>query len=153
MTAYRIQDYRMEYVYLRITEAQRQEVMALWQSTQIVPDAAERERRSHEVVILVYSPQGELAGLSSVALATLAGNTHYYVYRMFIKPGARIPYLMRAVVRRSTDRLATCKHPEGPVAGLIIVAENRKLMRPGTQRELKRLGFNKWGLSHKGEEI
>ncbi len=45
MTAYRIQDYRMEYVYLRITEAQRQEVMALWQSTQIVPDAAERERR------------------------------------------------------------------------------------------------------------
>ncbi|MDP3875410.1 MAG: hypothetical protein Q8Q50_00355 [Methylobacter sp.] len=149
----RFHDYRLENVYLRATEAQRREAMALWQAEGVVPDAAERERRSDEVVLMARTPLGELAGLSSVAIVDAADGRRFYHYRMFIKPSARIPYLMCAVTRRSRDLLQAFSHPSGPLAGLIVVAENPKLMRPGTRRELQRIGFAPWGLAPAGEAV
>ncbi len=45
--------YTLETVYLGTIEAQRQEIMHLWQTQGVLPDAAERLRRSHEAVVLV----------------------------------------------------------------------------------------------------
>lgn len=153
MSRYRIQDYRLENVYLTISDAQRREAMALWQAEGVVPDAAERERRSHEIVLLARTPAGELAGLSSAEIIHAADGRRFYNYRMFIKPSARIPYLMSAITRRSRDLLQAFSHPSGPLAGLIVVAENPKLMRPGMRRELQRIGFDDWGQTADGAAV
>ena len=90
----RFNDYLLENVYLRTTDAQRAEIMALWQQEGAVPDPAERARRSREVVFMVRNAVGELAGLCTVGLTRVQVGRVFYAYRMFLRPQDRMPYLM-----------------------------------------------------------
>jgi hypothetical protein len=55
-----------------------------------------------------------------------------------VRRADRVPYLMRAVTNATRDLLRDFPYPEGPLAGLLIETENRKLMRPGIRRYLER---------------
>ncbi len=149
----RFRDYLLENVYLRATEVQRSEIIALWQGEGVVRDAGERERRSHEAVFLIRAPSGELAGLSTVGLARVEAGRTFYAYRMFLRKRDRIPNLMVAVVIATREFLRDFKHPELRPAGILHVNENPKLMRPGARRLFARFGYRFWGKTADGQDV
>ncbi len=142
--------YTLETVYLGTIEAQRQEIMHLWQTQGVLPDAAERLRRSHEAVVLVRNQNGALAGLSTVGLLAAANGRLFYSYRMFIRSADRVPYLMIAVTRCTCNFLRTFCHPSGHVDALVVISENPKLMLPGSRRALRSIGFTWSGSTSSG---
>jgi len=146
-------DYRLQNVYLRTIQAQRSEIIALWREEGAVNDPAEAERRSHEVVFLVRSPSGELAGLSTVGLVRAKDGRAFYDYRMFLRKRDRVPNLMVAVVVATRDFLKTFAHPEMQPAGMLHINENPKLMRPGARKVFERLGYRYWGKTAQDEEV
>ena len=149
----RFRDYLLENVYLRATEVQRSEIIALWQGEGVVRDAGERERRSHEAVFLIRAPSGELAGLSTVGLVRVEGGRKFYAYRMFLRKRDRVPYLMVTVTQATRDFLRNFAHPEFQPSGMLIVAGNPKLMRPGVQKLFARHGCRYWGKTPWGEDV
>ena len=149
----RFNDYLLENVYLRTTDAQRAEIMALWQQEGAVPDPAERARRSREVVFMVRNAAGELAGLCTVGLTRVPDGRVFYAYRMFLRPQDRMPYLMWAVTDGTRDFLRGFTHPDTPTAGLYLITENPKLMRPGMKRSFQRHGYSYRGKTVHGLDV
>lgn len=153
MDVLKFKDYRLENVYLCASAAQRDEVMALWQAHGAVPDPSERARRSHEVVFMTRNPAGELAGVSTVGLTRLGDGRVFYAYRMFLRPQDRAPYLMWAVTDGTRDFLRNFPHPQARAAGMLIITENPKLMRPGMKRSFQRHGYDWRGKTAFGLDI
>lgn len=145
--------YRLENVYLRSTDMQRGEILDLWYQHRAVPDPSERVRRSHEAVCLVRDATGALAGLSTVGPMQLADGRVFYNYRMFLRPQDRVPYLMWAVTDGTRDFLRGFAHPQFQAAGLLIVTENPKLMRPGMRRSFQRHGYDYRGKTAQGLDL
>jgi hypothetical protein len=146
-------DYLLQNVYLRTTQAQRSEIIALWLEEGALSDQAEAERRSHEAVFLVRTASGDLAGLSTVGLVRVKDGRTFYAYRMFLRKGNRVPYLMVAVIAATRDFLRTFQHPELQPAGMLHVNENPKLMRPGVRKLFERHGYRYWGTTPQNEEV
>lgn len=145
--------YRLENVHLKASAAQRAEAAAFWIEQRALRNPGEATRRSAELVYLVRRPDGALAGMSTVGLRVGPDGRLYYVYRMFLRREDRTPYLMRAVTNASRDFLHGFPHPHGPVAGMLIVAENRKLMRPGIRRYFGRHGYQYHGKTPRGLDL
>jgi len=143
-------DYRLDTVYCSTTEAQRREIMQFWERVGAVPDAVERERRSHEVVVMVHNMRGELVGVSTVMVRMASNGERYYYFRMFIHPQHREARLMRAVGQCTRDFLATFCHPDGEVRAMVVVTENPKLMRQGMRQLFERIGYTYNGKTSKG---
>jgi hypothetical protein len=147
-------DYRLEAVYLAVSDAQREEIIRFWREQRAVLNPMEAERRSREVVFMVRNGAGELAGLSSVGLARLPDQDRlYYAYRMFLRQQDRTPYLMRAVTNATRDFLRDFDHPQIQAAGMLIVTENGKLMRAGIRRYFERHGYRYRGRNRKGLDV
>src|SRR5256885_519777 len=138
-------DYLLENVYLRTTEAQRSEILALWRNERAGIDGANAERSSHEAVFLVRAASGELAGVSTVALVRLKGGQRFYSYSMFLRERDRVPYLMITVCDATRDFLRNFRHPVSQPAGMLNVNENPRLMRPGVRKLFARHGYRYWG--------
>lgn len=147
-------DYLLENVYLRTTEGQRAEILALWRSEEAGLEEADSLRRSHEAVFLVRaSSSGDLAGVSTVALVRVKGGRRFYSYSMFLRKRDRVPNLAVVVCNATRDFLRTFKHPVAQPVGMLNVNENPKLMRPGMRRLFARLGFRYWGQTALGEDV
>jgi hypothetical protein len=150
----RFKHYRLDNVYLHATAAQRAETRNFWLREQALADPREAERRTREVVLMVRRDDTtELVGVSTVALQRLRDSGAVYVYRMFLRREDRIPYLMRAVTNASRDFLRSFPHPQAPVAGMLIVTENRKLMRPGIRRYFERHRYQYRGKTLRGLDL
>ena len=127
--------------------------MAFWLDQGALASRAAAERRAHQLILLVRRSDGRLAGMSTAGTETAGDGRRYYVYRMFLAPEDRVPYLMREVTNESRDLLRASEHPEGPTAGMLIETENRKLMRPGIRRYLARHGYVYTGRSRRGLDL
>jgi len=134
-------DYRLENVYRATTAAQRAEAVALWLGQGALSSRDEGERRGFELAYLVRRADGTLAGMSTVVLKTRADGQPYYAFRMFLRREDRVPYLMWAVTDATRDLLRALDHPQPRPLGMLIVTENRKLMRPGMRRSFQRHGY------------
>ncbi len=146
-------DYALENVYLRTTETQRSEILALWRSEGAGIEGVDAERSSREAVFLVRARSSELAGVSTVALVRLKGGQRFYSFSMFLRKRDRVPYLMVAVCDATRDFLRHFKHPVSQPAGMLNVNENPKLMRPGMRRIFARHGYRYWGQTSRGEDV
>ena len=145
--------YLLENVYLRTTEVQRAEILALWHNEQAGLKGTDAERSSHEAVLLVRAPSGELAGVSTVALVRLKNGQRFYSYSMFLRKRDRVPNLMITVCDATRDFLRTFKHPVSQPVGMLNVNENPRLMRPGARRVFVRHGYRYWGQTSLGEDV
>ncbi|WP_295879024.1 hypothetical protein [uncultured Thiohalocapsa sp.] len=147
--------YRLTPVYLCITDAERAEVIAMWRDANALRNLDVAEQRSREVVLLVrHAASGVLAGVSTVGLKPRpADGRLLYHYRMFVRPEHRQPHLMRAVTNATRDYLRDFRHPDAEPAGMLIVTENRKLMRPGLKRLLGRHGYEYRGRERRGLDV
>jgi len=76
-----------------------------------------------------------------------------YHYRMFLRPEHRRPHLMRAVTNATRDYLRNFRYPDAEPAGMLIVTENRKLMRPGLKHLLERHGYEYRGRERRGLDV
>ncbi len=150
----RFRQYRLESVYLDTTAGQRAEISEFWLREHAIADPREAERRAGEVVLMVRRDgSGELAGVSTVALRRLRDGRLVYAYRMFLREQDRVPHLMRAVTDASRDFLRTFPPPQAPTVGMLIVAESRKLMRPGLRRPFQRHGYRYLCQNRRGQDL
>src|SRR3954465_12036210 len=90
----RFKDYLLENVYLRTTDSQRAEILALWRDEEAGMDTAQAERSSREAVFLVRARSGDLAGVSTAALVRLKDGRRFYSFTLFLRKRHRVPYLM-----------------------------------------------------------
>jgi hypothetical protein len=146
-------DYLLENVYLRTTDSQRSEILALWRDGRVEIDRSQAERRSREAVFLVRAASGELAGVSEVALVRVRAHRRFYAYTMFLRESDRVPYLMLAVVLATRNFLSTFRHPRSQPEGMLHVNENLKLMRPGMRKLFERQGYQYWGRTSRNEDV
>jgi len=144
-------NYRLEPVFHAGSPEQRAEAVAFWLALGAIAHRQEAERRAFELVYLVRRGDGALAGMSTAGVQTGADGRTYYAYRMFLRPEDRVPYLMRAVTDASRDLLREFAEPKP--AGMLIVAENPKLMRPGLQRWACRHGYHYRGQTPRGLDL
>lgn len=149
----RFKDYLLENVYLRTTDAQRAEIIALWQIEGAGIEGADAERSSREAVFLVRHCSGELAGVSNVALVRLKDGRRFYSYSMFLRRRHRVPYLMITVCNATREFLRNFKHPVSQPAGMLNVNENPRLMGPGIRKFFARHGYRYWGQTSRGEDV
>lgn len=146
-------DYRLEYVYRRTRPEQRAEAVAFWLAHGALADQRVAQGRAFELVYLVRRGDGLLAGMSTAALQRAADGRHYYVYRMFLGAPDRVPYLMGIVTHASRERLREFAAVAPKPAGMLIVTENLKLMRPGIQRYAQRHGYVLRGRTRRGLDV
>ncbi len=143
-------NYQLEFVYRITREEQRAEAVAFWLAQGALANRPVAERRAFELVCLVRRGDGALAGVSTAAVQTGADGRLYYAYRMFLRPEDRVPYLMWSVTDASRDGLRELELPGPRPAGMWIVTENRKLMRPGMRRSFQRHGYEYRGRTAHG---
>ncbi|MDP2430661.1 MAG: hypothetical protein Q8O33_01375 [Pseudomonadota bacterium] len=149
----RFGDYRLEFIYRAGSSEQHAEAVAFWLAQGALADRQEAERRAHELVFLVLRVDGVLAGVSTVALQTGTDGRTYYAYRMFLRKEDRVPYLMWAVTDATRDHLRDYDAPPPKPLGMLIVTENRKLMRPGMRRSFQRHNYHYRGKTARGLDV
>jgi hypothetical protein len=149
----RFKDYLLEDVYLRVTECQRAEILALWRDEEAEVDSAQAERTSREAVYLVRARSGELAGVSAVALVRLKDGRRFYSFTLLLRKRHRVRYLMIAVTDATRDFLRGFQHPVAQPAGMLSISENPKLMRPGVRKLLARHGYQYRGQTSSGQDV
>lgn len=151
--SYDYHGYAIDNVFQAVPPALRDEIIDLWRRNQILPGPEEALRRVNQVVLAIRNPAGQVAGVSTAYVGDFQqrGNS-YWFYRMFIQPADRVPGLMRFVTLRTCGILGERHVPGGP-KGVIIVTENRKLMRPGMRRMFERNGYEYMGRGPKGHDV
>ncbi len=146
--------YALVNVYLRTTEAQRSEILALWCDEAVPVEGAEADRRSREAVLLVRAPSGELAGVSTVSIVRLKDGRRFYSCTLLLrKRDQAVPYLGITVSDATRDFLRNFKHPVAQPAGMLNVNENPRLARPGVRRLFERHGYRYYGQTADGEDV
>jgi hypothetical protein len=136
-----------------VTPAQRAEAIAFWFDHRAVSESCIAERRSHELVYMARSPDGRLAGLTTVSLGRRTQDgRNIYDFRIFVAPTDRVPYLARELTNRSRDLLRDDSRTT-PAAGMRLVADHPKLARPGIRRYLERHGYVHRGQNRHGRDL
>jgi hypothetical protein len=145
-TSFACGDYRLTNVYRRVSPELAAEIVGLWAAAGAMPPA-EAARRVDEVVFVVRDARGRLVGVNTVYVADfLRPGNPYYFYRAFIRASDRRSFGVQPVLARETPRFLANFAGESPrPKGMVIVAENAKIGRPGARRFLKRLGWHYLG--------
>lgn len=148
----RLHDYKMIPVFQNTTPEVRLQIIRLWKSNGIFfPPGVEMEERAKQVVFLVAGPQNNLVAVNSAYIDDLleTGIEHappdkFYFYRMFIQPKDRIFNLAKKMIVNSYDYLKARPAAEAP-KGVIMIAENQKLVKRAVQRGFKSIGWHSIG--------
>ena len=159
-------DYQMEIVLGEKPEELRHEIVEFWKANRALRTGPEeRWRRSAEVALIARNGKREIVGVSTVYVRNFrTPDNKYYFYRMFIRESDRVPGMMRFMTLTTRDALDERHEEGGPPAaggpaaaggpkGVVIVTENKKLMRPGMRRMMERGGFTLAGKSPKGFDV
>jgi GNAT superfamily N-acetyltransferase len=147
-------DYRIYWVHRATTPEARERIARFWLDNKAIGDAAEAERRAHEVGCLVVNQDAEIVGVNTVYEAALGDKgRRYWFYRTFVRPDARTTGLSTTVFRFTAKKLGTAPREGDAPQGIVVVAENPKFARPGGRRRLQRLGMRSIGTSPRGQEV
>lgn len=148
-------EFRLDNVYGKMTPGLAAEIIALWQENGVVV-GEEAQRRTAEVVLTVRDKSGILVGVNSVYVQNfIKMGCPYYFYRVFIRPQDSRSYGLRSFAGKAAREFLRNHEPATPPKplGVVIVVENRKLMRPGARRMLTRQGWTPLGRGPRGFEV
>jgi predicted GNAT family acetyltransferase len=148
-----LRGYRLTAVYGCLTPGDRQAIVRMWIDAGVLPPA-EAQRRVTEVVVTAHDPGGSLAGVNTVYVAETPGAAgRYYFYRTYIRPAHRgVRGVPTAMLELALTILRRHPHALAPL-GVVIVAENPKLMRASVTRRLRALGFTLLGRDARGCDV
>ncbi|MCA9261195.1 MAG: hypothetical protein KDA61_18395 [Planctomycetales bacterium] len=144
--------YSLNPVFGHVDERLRKEVFEFWKSNQAIGDPDEAWRRTNQVAIVIRNAVGDVVGVSTVYVALHTGGLPYYFYRSFVRPADRVYKLAHRTLLETRELLETLTDPHKP-KGLVIVAENKKLMRKGMRRFLEGSQFVFEGWTATGEGV
>lgn len=148
-------DYRLVPVYGSTTEKNRQDIIQMWRANRAFRDTrlVDIDERVRQVAYMVLNAQDEVVGVSTVYVAPFPRDGQsYFFYRMYIRPRDRVYGLMKLMTNRTWSLLQGS--PErGNAKGVIIVTDNRKLMRPGLRRMFERSNWEFLGRTPEGKDI
>jgi hypothetical protein len=145
-------DYKMIPVFQNTTPEVRLHIIRLWENNGIFfPPGIRMEERAKQVVFLVVGPQNNLVAVNSAYIDDLletgiknAPPDKFYFYRMFIQPKDRVFNLAKKMIVSSYEYLKALPVEEAP-KGVIMVAENQKLVKRAVQRGFKSIGWHSIG--------
>jgi hypothetical protein len=147
-------EYRFECVYQTLTDKLRDEIIGLWMDHGAVWDIDTARGRVDEVAFIIRNSTDALAGVSTVYATEYGPQGDVYLsYRMFIQPADRVPGLMRAVTRATRCFFDANPDARGGARGMLIYAENPKLMSPGVKRAFERTVWQYAGKDHRSIDI
>jgi hypothetical protein len=147
-------DCRIFWVHGTTTPEVRERIALFWLDNNAIRDTAEADRRAQEVGCIVVNAAAEIIGVNTVYRGSLVKDgPRYWFYRTFVRPGSRSPGLSSAVFRFTAKKLAAAPRDAEAPQGIVVVAENPKLARPGGRRRLERLGLQSRGVGPLGNEI
>lgn len=150
-TIHRFGNYRLLPVWGAVTPAIAEPVCTFWLNERALPDRITAERRACELVYLLETAAGDLAGVTTAytAIAPRLGRPFYF-YRTFVTRPHRTPRLPQFMLQISYDLLRARRTGDGP-RGVMVSAENPKLARRGIRRDFDRLGWQYLGLNPRGQ--
>lgn len=136
------QDYKLENVFKKITDAQRQACIEMWLKHKVIASEETALKRTDQICyLLTDTKSGDVIGVNTLYQDKLPTSSKTYFFnRMYILPEHRNSRLM---IIGTAAMLCFAKHhlSDFGVAGVINVNENKKLSRPGLQRIFRRLGY------------
>lgn len=151
--------YRLVPIYGKPDREAREAVISLWHANKILPDRKAAEERSKQIVFMIIGPGNDVVGVNTVYVSDFskarqkplpAGN--FYFYRMFIRPEDRVPNLSFKTLGMTYDFLNAYPMTPRPL-GLVLVTENPKLKKPGSQRLLQRMGWDSIARNEHGQIV
>lgn len=148
-------DYVIEPVYGRLSAPVAREVADFWLAEGAIGEPAEAARRIAEVVCIARGRDGTIVGVNSAYVGTFERPDHaYYFYRMFIREADRVRGLGARMTTAAVDCLRDVAAGAGVgVRGVVLITENPKLMQPGAQGLLTRLGWTYVGRGPRGRDV
>lgn len=146
--------YTITPVYTQITDELAREIISFWRDNSAIPDEQEALRRTREVVVVARNAASQIVGINSVYTGAFNASRHpWYYYRMFIRPQDRILGLGGRMTRVAVKFLRSHAISQSlPVAGIVLITENPKLMEPAGKRKLSRLGWEYIGRGPQGRD-
>lgn len=149
----RFRGYTLLPVYRRTSEALRNQAIGFWLGHRTLQGVCAAECRSHGLVYVAMTADGQIAGLTSVSLGRRGPDgRNVYDFRIFIAPPHRSLALARKLTNGSRD-LLRADSLSWPAAGMRLVAEDPKLLRPGIRRYLERQGYVYRGQNRHGQDL
>lgn len=158
-------DYTLYDVFNCTTPELRDKVIDLWERNKALPEGVNPEERAYQVAIAVYDSNSEVIGVTTAYEDLFPLYPHpaliqkpYYYFRLFIQPSSRIPELF-ALMTNATylilkERVSTqSDNGRDTPEGMAFVAENRKIMRPGLRKKIKRNHYKLAGRNKLGMDI
>lgn len=154
----RLNGYRMIPVWQKTTPEIRQHILALWQRNGVVIPG-DASARAKQAVFMVLGQEGELVAVNTAYTDTLlekgiadAPSDAFYFYRMFIQPHDRVFNLAKQMIVSTFDYLRDLPAQEA-MKGVIMVAENRKLVKRAVQRGFLGIGWQPVGHDQRGNMV
>jgi hypothetical protein len=146
--------YTIEAVYQNITKNLRNEVIVFWLEYGALPDINTALERVDQIACVVRSATGDVVGISTVYPAPHGpGSEPYLNMRMFIQPAHRVPGLMKKLTLATRCFFDSNCEARGGARGMLIYAENPKLMRPGARRQFEQSVWEYAGKDQRGVDI
>jgi hypothetical protein len=136
-----------------VTPEVKDRLVGFWLDNDAIEDRAEADRRVAEVGCIVVNEQAEIVGVNTLFVHPLTDGRPYWFYRTFVRPDSRTAGLSSAVFKFTAKKLAAAPRDADAPLGIVVVAENPKLARPGGRRRLERLGLRSIGTGPRGNEI
>lgn len=147
-------EYSITSVSAPVCEELRGETVAFWRCNGAIADPAEAQRRADELVCVARNANQEIVGVNTAYVSKLPGEREcYWFYRMFIRPPDRHVHLTRAMMGAAVNALRARPRSEPAIRGVLLITENRKIMRTGGRRFLAGLGWHRSGSSQHGLDI
>jgi len=135
-------DYKIIDFYNNKSDIIRDKIIAMWKRHHILPKDADAHKRANEVVVAALNEMGEVVGVvtackKELTIPLVLAGRYVFVYRQFTQPQDRQPSLTSRLSREAVKLL---DGKEG-MDGLVVVMENKKLMRGGFRKYFSRRGF------------
>ena len=145
--------YTITNVYGTVTPEQSQRIINFWQRNNAIGNPQEVRQRVHQVVLMAEDADSQVVGVSTVYPHTFIVNMkNFFYYRMFIQPSDRVFGMMSSMTGDTYEFLKNHSMPNKP-AGLVLVTENKKLMRKGMRKVIKGLGFVYIGEDNQQQDV
>jgi hypothetical protein len=149
-----IDRFQVRWVFGKISDALRQQLVAFWLREGALAHADEAWRRTSEVAcVLLADEREDIAGVCTVAIHMDDHARSYGFVRIFIRADSRFVGLNVRLMERMVEGFSTLAREPGAPQRLVATIENRKLERRAAQRILARLGFVNVGTAPNGERV
>ncbi|NOT15082.1 MAG: hypothetical protein HOP21_05810 [Methylotenera sp.] len=143
-------------VWQRINANLKVSLSQFWLVQGAIADPQEATRRTQEAVCLAADAQGNIAGVSTVYVASFGVPPQpYYFFRTFIRPDCRKLGLVTRLFRHGDAHLAQCFNVLDNTSprGTVIVTDNLRLKHPRAKLMIQAQGFTLLGMTAEKKEV